>query len=192
MKQLTFIFLSLAITSSSIAQGLSINVVDGPCEGYEIIANNINLENSGNCFHFPETEFANDGDDVTLSIQDRANSALNGVSSLDLVEIARILLDMQSVDDQNLLNEMIYKADIDQDGAVSTYDFVLTRANILGLSNEFPAPNHHLIEATTTIPNLDPFDIQVNYAELTYQFDFNNQATEIKVLKLGDLNNSGL
>ena len=54
-----------------------------------------------------------------------------GVTTLDLVLLFRVMSGngLEGSD----LNKMIYSADWDQDGVVSTYDFVAVSAQILGV-----------------------------------------------------------
>jgi len=197
MKITTLLFTLVLITLSANGQNFTVQVTEGPCEGYELTIQGSILETNQNCEHTIDQGFAADGETVTLMANDIVNQHLNGMSTLDQVLMTRILLGeniegafgMNTVMDQN---KAIYKSDIDLDGVVSTYDIVLMRANLIGLENEFSSPNNHLISPSTEIPTLDPFDIQVDYSKLVFDYQSNVNVIDVRVLKLGDLNNSGM
>jgi len=197
MKITTLLFTLVLITLSANGQNFTVQVTEGPCEGYELTIQGSILETNQNCEHTIDQGFAADGETVTLMANDIVNQHLNGMSTLDQVLMTRILLGeniegaigTNTVMDQN---EAIYKSDIDLDGVVSTYDIIMVSANLRGLENEFPSPNRHLISSTTEVPALDPFDIQVDYSQLMFDYQSNTNSTNIRVLKLGDLNNNGM
>jgi len=196
MKIRTLLSALVLFSLSANAQNFTVQVTEGPCEGYELTIQGSILETNQNCEYTIDQGFAADGETVTIRSNDIVNTHLNGVSTLDQVLMTKILLgeNIESITGETVLdqNEAIYKSDIDLDGVVSTYDIIMVRANLIGLENEFPSPNRHLISSTTEVPALDPFDIQVDYSQLMFDYQSNTNSTNIRVLKLGDLNNNGM
>jgi len=183
---------STFFTSSIFAQVYTANVVEAPCEGYELTINDLAFEKTDSCEHEIAVGFASDGEVVTIKAVDKPLSSLNGVSTLDLVIMTKIMLGENVSGSIPVHNEGVYKSDIDQDGAVSTYDIVQMRAIILGVESDFPSPNRHLIEASTVVPELDPFDIQVDYSQLMINYQSSTNSVNLRVLKLGDVSNNGI
>lgn len=176
LSLITLSFFSLTLGAQTFGPG--INIVDGQCDGYKLEVDGITLNRSSNCVH--ETPQVAAGQTYTVSATDYDQGNLNGISTIDLVEIQRgMLFGFDSP-------EKIYAADYDNDGVVSTYDLIKLRATILGVTE--PIDNVHLIKANETIPNLDPFDINVDYSTLEFtQDDYQGDALLVKAIKLGDV-----
>ena len=183
----TIILLFNFITLYSFGQ-VTPQVTEGPCEEYTVMINESTLDNSSSCEYDITSSYSPTSSNI-ISLTDRTSfSALNGVSTLDFVLMTRVITDTYTEDNAVSINEAIYNSDVDQDGAVSTYDLTLLKGLILGVTDELPSSSYHLIESSQIIPELDPFDIQVDYSVLEIEGNSNLQDINVKVLKLGDLN----
>jgi hypothetical protein len=118
----------------------------------------------------------NPGTDYSLRPDKQAASALNGVSTFDLVLISKHLLGVQSFTD-------IYQeaaADVDESGMISVMDMLLIRAVIYFSVEMFPGGNWLFFRTGDTQANTTfPFVLS---ADLT-DFDF-------VTIKKGDVNSS--
>lgn len=169
-----FMYLSL---TTLVAQN-TIVVDDGPCLDYEVSVDGVVQAKLGDCeFESPEIIA---GTTYTMMTDGDESALLNGISTIDLVEIQRgLLFGFDDVID-------IYKADYDQDGAVSTYDLVELRSDILGITTR--KPQFHVILTDQVVPNLDPFDIEVDYSTLNFTADdLQGSELPIIVLRIGDV-----
>jgi len=140
----------------------TIVVVDSPCQGYLMSIDGNDLPEESSC-HYP-TPNVEAGTTYTLKPEIDPNLHLLEVTTLDLVIVQKGLLEGFESDLD------IYKADFDQDGAVSTYDLVAMRASILGLGPQ-PDPKHRIIRFDEDVPTIDPFDIQVDYTTTNFTLD---------------------
>ena len=124
------------------------------------------------------------GTTYQLEASPDGSNNLAGISTLDLIWIQRGLL----FNFDNYSPLQIYKSDVDQDGAVSTYDIVSMRALILGITTDIPG--YHILGPGSVIPDdLDPYDFQVDFSTLNFDVeDFNASGQlEIDVIKIGDI-----
>jgi len=182
-----FILLTIALLSTSIkGQSFKAIVDQGPCLGYDVVVNDITLNSIDSCEFEIDQELASLGTEVTMSCSNNTEfPSIFGVTTLDLVLLFRVMSGngLEGFD----LNKVIYSADWDQDGVVSTYDFVAVSAQIRGAEFEYDLPQYHLIPADAQIPDLDPFDIAVDYSELNFIYDNAIDSLNIEVLRIGDL-----
>lgn len=156
-----------------------ITTVDTTCNGFDLTVDGTVLLESNPCtFDTPQVV---DGSTYTLEAVDNGTDGLLNISTLDLVTIQAGLY----IGFDNPLQ--VYKADFDQDGAVSTYDMVAMRSVILGITTYDPVL--HVVDANTVIPELDPLDIQADFS--TYDFttaDYNASGElKVEVLRIGDV-----
>lgn len=123
-----------------------------------------------------------------LSIQDDNNSALNGISTLDLVLLLRFL-----VDENELEKVAQIAADLDKSGDLSlTRDIVLMSKLILGIESEILGEDYFFIPINESIENINPFNFENSFS--SYSFDENDFNSEegitVDVHKYGDLNSN--
>ena len=112
---------------------------------------------------------------------------LNGVSTFDLVLIAKHILDIQLLDSPY----KIISADANHSGAVSTLDLVEIRKLILGLIPEFSNnTSWRFIDSSFVFPNpQDPF--QTSFPEIcSYNGDAGDIFKTFIGMKIGDVNKS--
>ena len=189
-KALSLLIIALMSTYVS-AQSFKAIVDQGSCMGYDLTVNDIAFNGLDSCEFGIEQELGNLGSNATLSLSNSPDFApINGITTLDMVFMARILLDgdLEDLDlDDYDLNWMIYSADYDQDGAVSTYDIVALLALILGVEAEYDLQQYHPIPADLDFPELDPFDITVDYSELNFVYDSSIDSINLEVLQIGNL-----
>ncbi|MDF1697198.1 MAG: T9SS type A sorting domain-containing protein [Saprospiraceae bacterium] len=114
---------------------------------------------------------------------------LNGVSTLDLVFLQRIIID----DDFNDPLDAIVM-DLDNSGYNGIGDLVLTRSIILGIPNPLELQNVIFKPTELTFPSdFNPFDFDYDFTK--YDFDktnFENESFLFEGYKLGDINGSAV
>ena len=145
---------------------------------YDLMVNGNLLTKNDDCtFEIP---FLTAGETYELEIINSTNSSGANLSTFDLVLLAQLILDIN----QTPLGP--YLGDIDQDGAVSTYDLLKLRD--INIFKDFTEDIFHVINAKMEIPVIDKFDIQVDYRKLIFTSDdFDNNILEVKVLQLGNM-----
>ena len=157
---------------------------EGTCDKYDLLVDGTPLTRIGTFCDFRMPELI-DGKVYTLEIQAKSNTSLNQyISTLDLVFMYQVIL---RLNDEPLA---VYLGDLDQDGAVGTYDLIKLRELILA-ENTSDQAIYHVLKGNTEIPDLDFLDIQVNYSKLEFTSeDFISDRMEVKILKLGNLDNN--
>lgn len=156
-----------------------ITTEDTICSNINLLVDGVMLDEFNSCeFATPQVV---DGSTYQLTVTGNGTNTLGGISTIDLVEIQRGIL--FGFDDPLAA----YKSDFDLDGAVSTYDMVELRAVILGVVTY--EPTFHVFGNNTNIPNIDPFDIQVDFSAFEFTTADYNTAGEMNVhiLKIGDV-----
>jgi len=177
-----FIFSSLIV----FGQNNSVTVVEGACQEYTFTLDGIDLAKTTNCGHDLAEELEV-GSTYQLSTAKPFKGILNGVSTLDLVRIQRHLMGVELLDSP----DKIIAADFDGDGAISTYDLWSLRAYILGFLAQSDVNQYLIVKADHQFPNIDGFDIDVNYDELEISSDdLDNGSVNVRVIKRGDVDNS--
>jgi hypothetical protein len=114
------------------------------------------------------------GADYRLTFAKNGN-ALNGVSTFDLVRIARHILGIEMLADNQQ-----WAADVNRSNSISTYDLVLIRRLILGLDSELPTDNWHFDQIGALAA-----DNQILISALAGDLEI-----DIIGIKAGDVNNS--
>ena len=112
---------------------------------------------------------------------------LNGVSTFDLVLIAKHILDIQSLDSPY----KIISADANHSGTVTTIDLVEIRKLILGLIPEFSNnTSWRFIDSSFVFPNLqDPFG--TSFPDICTVNGLNGDIDKVFIgMKIGDVNKS--
>ena len=115
---------------------------------------------------------------------------LDGVSTLDLVLIARHILGLQP-----FLNPyQILAADINGDNTIKVNDLAMHRKLILGVISELPSdsPWNFLRSDFEFMDPLDPFPSLMNSSENPFSYEFdnvNNGGYDFIGFKIGDVNN---
>ncbi len=123
-----------------------------------------------------------------LSIHGDESSALNGISTLDLVLLLRYLIG------ENELEPVAEIAgDLDKSGDLTlTKDIILMSNLILGKETEIPGEDFFFIPSTVSLDDLDPFDFENSFSR--YSFNENDinmtDGITVDVYKYGDLNNN--
>lgn len=176
MKHTLTILITLLVFTSLIAQN-TVVVNDSPCNGYNLTIDGVELNKIDNCAY--NAQDFSPGINYTLKAEDSGIEPVF-ISGIDLVEIKKgLLFGFRSDLDA-------YKADYDGDGAVSTYDLISMQADILGLTE--PIIRYHVV-LDEAIPAIDPFDIQVDFSELTFtEADLQSNELNIAVFRIGDMN----
>jgi len=186
MKNIGLLLISILFSTFAFSQTPLIFIEqDGKCNNYNLILDGTILEQTSECvFEAPQVD---EGSSYTLQVESTNEGALvENLSTNDVVFMAQMLLGINEFDPLT-----VYKADLDQDGAVTTYDLIKLRGIIIFLIfNEHPT--YHLVGPNTILPNeIDPFDIQVEYNTLEFTSnDFTNNQMKINVFKLGNLDGS--
>lgn len=187
MKNILSFSIFLFGASCLLAQTNSVTVVQGACIGYDITLDGAKLLAMSDCQDDIGQELQA-GTTYELSTDLSTQDLLNGVSTIDLVYIMRHLQGVEELDTP----AKIIAADVDQDGAISTYDLFTMRANILGITATSDKKQYHLVKADHQFPVIDGFDINVDYSSLSITSDDlnGNGQVEVQVIKIGDVNNS--
>jgi len=112
---------------------------------------------------------------------------LNGVSTLDLIQIQRSILGIQPLDSPYKL----IAADVDKSGNVNGIDLVELRKLILGIYEELPRnTSWRMIDANHTFFNpQSPFSSTLAEDYLIYELN-TDMAVDFIGVKIGDVNNS--
>lgn len=178
MKYKFFQTLIPIMTSLSLLQAQqSVEVVEGFCFGYTLQVDKVDLEKLDEC-SFALNEETND---QLMTMAANYNSSTFVISAKDIIAMVNGLLDGFPN------NQSIYQADYDQDGVVSTYDIAALNSYILGFEPLIENP-YHIVSSIEEIPMLDPFNINVDYSELTFsQDDFINDELAVRVIVVGDI-----
>ena len=128
--------------------------------------------------------------DVTISASNTLNilddgDFLNGVSTLDLVQITRWLFEGFPSALETITS------DWDGDGTVSTSDLIEMRRMILGVDVTNSYNNYFVVPAGFTFPDVDPFDMNVDYTSMTFaDTDIVDNKLSVFVFRAGDVNES--
>ena len=170
-------------------EGNHLEVEDGLCntpplDRYNISLNGTEVDNIGCFYPLEEDNIVTGTNVIRISNVDNSTS-LNGISTIDLVQIIQGLLFGFPSGIQAVL------ADFDGDLAVSTQDLIKMRRIILGNEAGIDAPYYKIFPADLTFgSDFDPFDQQTDYQ--TYEFEDTEIELEhiVNIYKSGDLNNS--
>lgn len=124
------------------------------------------------------------GHNFTVRMNDNRN-ILNGVSTLDLVQIQRHILGLAAFDDA----KKTIAADADNNSKVTAADLVALRKVILGVTTEFPngQQSWRFVSAShvfTSVANPFPFSEQYSYNAL----NINKVNQNFYAIKIGDVN----
>ena len=165
----------------------SVTVLEGACGGYEFTIDGTNtLQSTSPCLDVLPFDLQA-GVTYELTTDIATQEELNGISTLDLIMLQRHFFGIETL----VSPEEIIAADFDQDGAVSTYDFLSIRRFILGVEADSPAHSYEVVKADHSFPAVEWYDLGVDYSTLEVTTDdLINGGLELKVIKLGDLNNS--
>lgn len=125
-----------------------------------------------------------DGENVLNFPSTNSNFQLGGISTLDLVEVAKMFVEDPEFPLQAVL------ADMDGSGYININDLVVLRNVILNLPNADLADNHLFMSKTYEFPSdFDPFDFtNLNFRE--YRFDKDDvtqEDLEFFVYRLGNI-----
>lgn len=114
---------------------------------------------------------------------EKNNNPLNGVSTFDMVLIAKHILQQQSLSDPYKL----YAADINNSGSVTTLDILYVRRMVLAIDQNFPAGSWKFLPK-----GLTSFTHSGTMNEL--EFSSIGASTEANVIgvKVGDVNDSAI
>ena len=128
------------------------------------------------------------GNNITVRMNDNRN-ILNGVSTLDLVQIQRHILGLQTFDDA----KKTIAADADNNSKVTAADLVALRKLILGVATELPNGQQSWRFVTsshvfTSVANPFPFSEQYTYNAL----NVNKVNQNFYGIKIGDVNGNAV
>ena len=155
-------------------------ISQGPCQGYELSLNNTELVDLG-CSYAPQNDVAlnaiNSLDFINVS------DFFNGITTVDLVELMKVIYGIYDDPYMSLVS------DFNQDGAAGTDDLILMRRLILGIQTSVDWQTFYMVDANHVIPEIDPFDIQVDYSNYTFdQSQVVNDQLMVRTIRIGDLN----
>lgn len=125
------------------------------------------------------------GQEYTVAPQDnQAVSYLQGVSTLDVVIAARIILGIQQPE-----SLFVYAAgDVNNSGSLTTLDLVLMRRLILGIDISFQnSPSARYLRTNTSFINPDNPFAGVSYGDNTLLLDTSTTAFDFFQVKVGNL-----
>ena len=182
MKNIVLIIAFVLSYTLAFSQALIISHTGASSCEFDLAVDGTALTKISDCDY--EVQQVAGGTTYQLEASPDGSNNLSGISTLDLVVIQRGLL----FNFDNYSPLQIYKSDVDQDGAVSTYDIVSMRALILGITTDIPG--YHILGPNSVLPaDLDPYDFQVDLSTLDFDLsDFNATGQlEIEVIKLGDV-----
>ncbi|KGE89659.1 MAG: carboxypeptidase regulatory-like domain-containing protein [Phaeodactylibacter xiamenensis] len=126
------------------------------------------------------------GQEYTVVPQDNQEvSYLQGVSTLDVVIAARIILGIQPPE-----TPFVYAAgDVNNSGSLTTLDLVLMRRLILGIDNSFQnSPSVRYLRTNASFINPDSPFSGINYGNSTLLLDTDTPAFDFYQIKMGNLN----
>lgn len=183
MKKFTLILAGILLCSYGYSQFIRIDLENNTndiCGKFDLFVDGQILNDLGNClFEFPQLE-----DGRTYEMEIIAKTSTNPSFEINIFDLVLFSQIIQSLNEGT--PQSIYLADLDSDGAISTYDMLNLRAIMLFELNQLPI--FHLIKANTEIPEIDKFDIQVDYSTLLFTYeDFESGILEIQILQLGNL-----
>lgn len=183
MKKSLFIITSLFLSNLLFSQQIKVNLGKpslNQCDTYALVVDGTPLNRIGTSCDFEMPELI-DGKSYTLEIQSTTGTGSTDLSTFDIVLMYRLILEFDEIP------LSAYVADLDQDGAVGTYDLIKIRQLILFEDTETP-PSYHVIKSNAEIPEIDFLDIQVDYSKLEFTSeDFISGEMEVSVLQLGNL-----
>lgn len=124
-----------------------------------------------------------------MVVPTRNDNPLNGVSTLDIIQIQRHVLGLELLDSPY----KIIAADIDNSGAITALDLIGLRKLILGAHNEFVhVDSWRLIDAEQKfLDPLNPFAYALREDHVVQELDVNMSINFIAV-KMGDVNNTAV
>ena len=129
-----------------------------------------------------------DNVDYTLQVE-RNTHPLNGVSTFDIVLIAKHILGLQPISS----SETMIAADVNLTNSITTLDLLLIRRMILFIDPAFPElPSWRFIPADLVFNNpSNPFpDLTSNSNSFTITTNGANVVFDVTGIKLGDVNGS--
>lgn len=167
-------------------QNATVNVVQGACGGYDLALDGIDLTPVSECEDDLGQQLQTGQEYILTSVNNR--DFLNGVSTLDLIKLQRHLTGIELLDSPL----KIIAGDFDQDGALSTYDYMGMISLILGTTSTTPHQQYQLIGPNDQITSIDWRDFDVDLSQTVISADDidANGKVNVTVIKLGDLNDS--
>lgn len=126
------------------------------------------------------------GQEYTVAPQDnQAVSYLQGVSTLDVVIAARIILGIQQPE-----SPFVYAAgDVNNSGSLTTLDLVLMRRLILSIDNSFQnSPSVRYLRTNASFINPDTPFSGINYGNATLLLGTDTTTFDFFQVKVGNLN----
>ena len=158
-------------------EDVEVRLVGSPFE--EVMTTNIGT------YAFPSMPFG--GDQYTI-LPKKDGDYLNGVTTLDIIQIQKHILSINEFDSP-------YKhiaADVNESNSVTSLDIIELRKLILGLRDDFKASSWRMIDEDFVFP--DPTDpLKTNFEEAYYINTFNNDMNiDFVGIKVGDINSSAV
>lgn len=183
MKKSIFIIATFFINSLLFSQVIKVNP-ESPsieeCDYYDLFVDGIQLDKIGTTCSFRMPQLVQ-GKIYTLELRADPNTANINLSIFDLVILRQLLLELREMPPLTS-----YLSDLNQDGAVGTYDFIKLVSIIL--AEDFSPAIFHVIKASTEVPDINFLDIQVDYSTLQFTSDdFVAEELLINVLQIGNL-----
>lgn len=113
----------------------------------------------------------------------------NGVSTLDIVQIQRHILDIEGLNDPYKM----VAADVNNDQKITAGDMTELRKLILGVTDSF-ANNDSWKIFDKSYKFIDPATAQTEYLPMTYSLDKiqSNRVVDFRAVKIGDVNESAV
>lgn len=185
MKNLLFLVFCFLLLSMAYGQNGSVIVTQGPCENYDLTLDGTTLSPISDCDDDLGQQLQSGTSYVLSTDVSTQQHILNGISTLDLIAIQRHLSGVALLDSPL----KVLAADMDQDGALSTYDLIEMRSLIIGLTSSSDSKHYQILKADDPLPNIDWWDFGQDFSEAvitTDDLDVNGNINVIMV-KLGDV-----